>query len=339
MPSGKVTSGGCPLFTGKVFKDYLDGEFRMFLRRLGIARVLDPSKNPRELYELPPDVPPLVEQAPATAVLPTPRTTRRGSVSSPSSTSSPVSEKDRLAHQRLVQSVRAERMKILEKYEAWDADCEEAHGHLFDATPAEARRRVARETVDDLQVMIRVLSDHYKTRTMFERMQLLIEFITSSINPALDAEQQVDVYREYLRVLTRSKDAGDFGTAITVDDLGVCVFLLALSAHGTFDNFVEDTMKEDEFPSLTDCLEAFLKTRSAKPGPLSKYVQQKRTQRLTRFGKEKPEAALSAQDANARQEMMQEACTHEIAVSGTWVGVGCTIPVHGVVLFATPPPL
>ena len=49
---------------------------------------------------------------------------------------------------------------------------------------------MARETVGDLQVMIRVLSDHYKTRTMFERMQLLIEFITSSINPALDAEQQ-----------------------------------------------------------------------------------------------------------------------------------------------------
>ena len=62
MPSGKVTSGGCPLFTGKVFKDYLDGEFRMFLRRLGIARVLDPSKNPRELYELPSAVPSLVEQ-------------------------------------------------------------------------------------------------------------------------------------------------------------------------------------------------------------------------------------------------------------------------------------
>ena len=110
MPSGKVTSGGCPLFTGKVFKDYLDGEFRMFLRRLGIARVLDPSKNPRELYELPPAVAPLEEQAPATAVQPTPRTTRRGSAPSPSSTSSPVSDKDRLAHQRLVQSVRAERL-------------------------------------------------------------------------------------------------------------------------------------------------------------------------------------------------------------------------------------
>ena len=54
-------------------------------------------------------------------------------------------------------------MKILEKYEAWDADCEKAYGHLYDAIPAEARRRVARETVDDLQVMIRVLSDHYKT--------------------------------------------------------------------------------------------------------------------------------------------------------------------------------
>ena len=38
MPSPKLTAAGCPRFTGTVFKDYLDNDFKMFLRREGIAR-------------------------------------------------------------------------------------------------------------------------------------------------------------------------------------------------------------------------------------------------------------------------------------------------------------
>ena len=53
MPSPKLTAAGCPRFTGTVFKDYLDNDFKMFLRREGIARVLDATKDPRKLYIMP----------------------------------------------------------------------------------------------------------------------------------------------------------------------------------------------------------------------------------------------------------------------------------------------
>ena len=183
MPTKKTTSAGCPLFTGTVFKDYLDGEFRMFLRRQGIARVLDPSKDPRLLYEMPSPLAPFAEEAPRTAPLPTPRTRRRGSATSPESSPPPVTDKERLSYERLVQSVRTERMRIQEKYDSWDADCEKAFGHLYEAIPAEARRRVARVTSDSLQDMVKVLCEHYKNRTVLEEMRLLLEFITTAVNP------------------------------------------------------------------------------------------------------------------------------------------------------------
>ena len=77
--------------------------------------------------------------------------------------------------------------------------------------------------------MLEVLLEHYKHKTIFQRMKLLLEFVTISVDPKLDAEQQVDVFREYSRVLSRAPEAGGFGSSITIDDLMVCIFLLTLS--------------------------------------------------------------------------------------------------------------
>ena len=79
MPASKLTAAGCPLFLGTVFKDYLETEFKMFLRREGIARVLDPAKDPRKLYVLP-ELPQSIPEAPAAVSARTPvgRATRSG---------------------------------------------------------------------------------------------------------------------------------------------------------------------------------------------------------------------------------------------------------------------
>ena len=146
MPASKLTAAGCPLFLGTVFKDYLETEFKMFLRREGIARVLDPAKDPRKLYVLP-ELPQSIPEAPATVSARTPvgRATRSGAEEI---TSSP---KTQFAHERFQQSVRTERRVVQEKYDSWDRDCERAFGYLHDAIPAEDRRRVARETAGGFQ--------------------------------------------------------------------------------------------------------------------------------------------------------------------------------------------
>ena len=113
--------------------------FKMFLRREGIARVLDPAKDPRKLYVLP-ELPQSIPETPATVSARTPvgRATRSGAEEI---TSSP---KTQFAHERFQQSVRTERRVVQEKYDSWDRDCERAFGYLHDAIPAEDRRRVAR---------------------------------------------------------------------------------------------------------------------------------------------------------------------------------------------------
>ena len=155
MPSPKLTAAGCPRFTGTVFKDYLDNDFKMFLRREGIARVLDATKDPRKLYIMP--AMPAIS-APETPVTVTSRASARGARAHAPEESSP---KTMFAQERFEQSVRTERRVIQEKFDAWDRDCERAFGYLYDAIPAEDRRRVARETTDDLQKMIEILTDHH----------------------------------------------------------------------------------------------------------------------------------------------------------------------------------
>ena len=102
------------------------------------------------------------------------------------------SPKTMFAQERFEQSVRTERRVIQEKFDAWDRDCERAFGYLYDAIPAEDRRRVARETTDDLQKMIELLTDHHKHRTIFDKLAVLLEFVQLSVDANLTIEQYVD---------------------------------------------------------------------------------------------------------------------------------------------------
>ena len=76
MPATTYTQAGCPKFTGTVFKDYLDNEFKTFLRQRGIARVLDPGKDPRKRYTLPEVPSETVPGTPFTAIAPSTVSTR-----------------------------------------------------------------------------------------------------------------------------------------------------------------------------------------------------------------------------------------------------------------------
>ena len=282
------------MFTGSVFKDYLDTDFKMFLRREGIARVLDPAKDPRKLYTMP-ELPVGGQEATPATVRATPARRPRGVVQR----SPPMSPKSVFAQERFEQSVRTERRVIQEKYDAWDRDCERAFSYLHDAIPAEDRRRVARETTDDLQVMIRVLTDHHKHRTIFDKLGVLLEFVQLSVKADLTAEQYVDVVKEYFRVLSKSSDSGGFGDSITIESLCVAIFLKSLASHNTFDNFVEAEMKSDSIPTLLDVTERFAQARVAKPGVLATYIKKSQDLRRNprrssrdRYAQDHPERAL-----------------------------------------------
>ena len=103
MPSPKLTAAGCPRFTGTVFKDYLDNDFKMCLRREGIARVLDATKDPRKLYIMP--AMPAIS-APETPVTVASRASARSARAHAPEESSP---KTMFAQERFEQSVRTER--------------------------------------------------------------------------------------------------------------------------------------------------------------------------------------------------------------------------------------
>ena len=106
----KVTADGLVCFLGGEFDDRNRSAFLPFLGRKKLARVLDPERDPRKMYDLP-DIPSSPSSGLAT-VARTPHTRRGRSSTSPSGDGSPVSDDVRDAHERHVARVRSERRLI-----------------------------------------------------------------------------------------------------------------------------------------------------------------------------------------------------------------------------------
>ena len=180
--ASKETKDGLKLFVGGEFDDWLRTVFTPFLQRRKLARVLDPERDPRKLYDMPDlpeshSPPPTVSSGRATR---TPRTSV-GRSQSPSGASdeSPKSQRALQEHQRFVAQIQGERRVIQEKYSAWDDDCDAAYGYLHSALFPEAQRLADRQT--NLIDAIAALASEYKLKTTHQKTQRLIRFCNSQI--------------------------------------------------------------------------------------------------------------------------------------------------------------